>query len=99
MPEKKIESSKLPKEYSKLSDGFYMIDHFSNSLGTVSGVLDPDLTGKITKIRIHIPQASETWIIVSEIEFSQKPDTKKSLLSLIKSSSVYLNLSSLPNRN
>jgi len=100
LPEKKIDDLKLPKEYTKSSDGFYMIDQFTNSMGTVSGFIDPNVVGKINKIRITIPQASETWIIVSEIDFSQKPDnSRKNLLSLIKSSSVYLNFNSTPNRN
>ncbi len=77
-----------------------MIDQFTNSMGTVSGFIDPNVVGKINKIRITIPQASETWIIVSEIDFSQKTDnSRKNLLSLIKSSSVYLNFNSTPNRN
>ena len=89
----------MPKEYQKLTDGYYNIDKFSNELGIVSGVIDPIITGKLSKIRIHIPQSSETWIIVSEIDFSTKPDdSRKNLLSLIKSSSVYLNFST-PRKN
>ena len=67
-------------------------------MGTVSGILDPNIVGKISKIRITIPKSSETWIIVSEIDFSQKPDNGKNLMSLIKSSSVYLNYKSTPSR-
>ena len=91
MPEKPILGTKLPDTYAKLTDGFYMIDKFSNELGIVSGELDPSLVGKLTKIRIHIPQASETWIIISEIDFAQKPDNTKRLRELIKSTSIYLN--------
>ena len=99
LPENKLDDSKLPKEYQKLTDGYYNIDKFSNELGIVSGVIDPIITGKLSKIRIHIPQSSETWIIVSEIDFSTKPDdSRKSLMSLIKSSSVYLNFST-PRKN
>lgn len=70
-PEHPIPSDRVPSSYSLTSDSFYIIDQFSNDLGTVSGHIDPQVTGKISQIRIHIPNASETWIILSEIDFSQ----------------------------
>ena len=67
-----ILNDKLPNNYLKTSDGFYIIDVFSNQLGAVSGYIDPSVTGLITQIRIHIPKKSDTWIIISEIDFSSK---------------------------
>lgn len=69
-PEKPIELNNLPDNYKQAGQGFYMINRFSNALGMVSGTIDPNITGKISQIRIIIPFASETWIILSEIEFA-----------------------------
>lgn len=65
-----IELQRLPKNYLLTSDSFYIIDTFSNVLGTVRGTIDPNVTGKISQVRIHIPNSSETWIIISEIDLS-----------------------------
>ena len=82
-----IAKEKLPSSYLELEDGFYKIDDFSNELGSVSGLLEPNVVGQITKVRIQIPNPSETWIIVSEIDFSQKPvDNRSKLISLIQNS-------------
>ena len=73
------EETRLPHHYMPTSDDFYIIDKFSNELGTVSGKIDPSLVGQITQIRIHIPNSSETWVIISEIDFtsaSPPPPTK-----------------------
>jgi hypothetical protein len=89
LPEVKISKQNLPKDYVELEDGFYIINKFSNDLGIVSGTLDLNLTGRIKQIRIHIADASETWIILSEIDFSttkaSNEKKKNSLISLIQS--------------
>ena len=86
-PSRKINPKHLPKDYEEIEDGFYIINRFSAALGIVTGYIDPDITGPISKIRIVIPNASETWIILSEIDFSTKIIDKEKLLSLIKSTS------------
>ena len=73
----KIAAHKLPPDCVQTSDGFYIINKFSNDLGTVSGYLNTDIVGAISQIRVHIPAASETWIILSEIDFSTKLLKKK----------------------
>lgn len=75
-PEKRILFPRLPNNYQDIGGGFYIIDKFSHALGSVSGTIDPHITGKISQIRIVIPEASETWIILSEINFSTKKDGK-----------------------
>jgi hypothetical protein len=83
-PEAPIPDNIIPKNYVKTSDDFYVVDSFSNELGFVDGSLDPKIVGKIKEIRIHIPTSSETWIIITEINFSSKPvDDKKRLISLL----------------
>lgn len=72
---KPIPDNLRPVNYQKTNDNFYIIDKFSNQLGTVSGVLNPNITGPISQIRIHIPTKSETWVIISEIDFSTKSQT------------------------
>ena len=67
---KPVDESRLPRDYIPTSDDFYIIDRFSNELGTVSGKIEPSLVGQITQIRIHIPSSSETWVIISEIDFA-----------------------------
>lgn len=82
-----IEPHRLPKSYIPTSDKFYIIDKFSNELGTVRGTIDPAVTGKIAQIRIHIPNSSETWIIISEIDFSaieELPVNQQQFFSSIK---------------
>ena len=74
-----IPDTKLPSSYVKTSDDFYIIDKFSNEIGIVSGEIDPKITGKISQIRIHIPNSYETWIIVTEINFSSKPNDPKNI--------------------
>ncbi len=68
--EKSIPKKNLPAEYISLEDRFYIVNKFSSDLGIASGFLDPSVTGKITKIKIQIPEASETWVILSEIGIS-----------------------------
>lgn len=65
-----IPDAQLPEDYLVTSDNFYIVNKFSNELGTVGGTLNGNLTGPVSQIRIHIPNASETWIIISEIDFS-----------------------------
>lgn len=67
-----------------MEDGFYIINKFSAALGIVTGFIDPDVTGPISAVRIVIPSASETWIILSEIDFSTKKIDKEQLRSLMK---------------
>jgi len=62
----------LPVEFKEIEDGYYIINTFSGALGIVTGHINPEVTGPISKIRIVIPNACETWIIISEIEFSTK---------------------------
>ena len=76
-----IAEAKVPSGYIKTSDGFWIIDKFSNELGIVSGEIDPNATGKISQIRIHIPNSYETWIIITEVNFSSKLNDPKNLSS------------------
>jgi hypothetical protein len=62
-----------------VQDGFYTIDRFDAALGSVKGYIDPAVTGQISAIRIIIPEKSETWIILSEIEFSTEKMSQKEL--------------------
>lgn len=71
-PQRPIPSEKVPKNYIPTSDNFYIIDVFDNQLGTIKGKIDPNVTGLITEARIHIPTKCDTWIIISEIDFSSK---------------------------
>ena len=68
-PEFSISSEKVPKEYTEADDGFYSIDQFSNSMGSVFGLLNFSIVGNIKKIRIVIPNQNENWIIIREIDF------------------------------
>ena len=69
---KPISNEKLPKSYELLEHGFYKINEFLPDLGSVSGYLDPEVVGQITKIRIQINFPCETWIVINEIDFSSK---------------------------
>lgn len=81
-----IKESLLPSNYLLTSDNFYIIDNFSNDLGTFVGLINPNITGKISQMRIHIPVGYETWIIITEIEIStQPPSIQKSTTSLVES--------------
>ena len=80
--ERAIPSDKLPKTYTKLNE-FYCIDKFSNSLGVVSGLIDPQVTGPITHVRIHIPVARQTWVIISEIDFATQIESKSAVSKMI----------------
>lgn len=60
----------LPSSYNKTSDGYYIIDRFSNTLGTVSGTIDAEQYGPLKSIRIRIESAFETWIIITDIFFA-----------------------------
>merc|ERR1719468_326820 len=68
-----IPKNKLPTEYIRHKDRFYTVNKFSSDLGIVSGTLKPEITGKISKLKINIPEASETWIILSEIDIATTP--------------------------
>ena len=85
---KPISKEKLPNSYELLEHGFYKIDNFSPDLGSVLGYLDPEIVGQIRKIRIQITLPCETWIIISEIDFSSKPaDNRSKLISMISQTS------------
>lgn len=84
-PGKTISLSNLPSGYLASGQGFYTINTFSDALGAVSGHIDPNVMGKISQIRIIIPHASETWIILSEIDFSTKKIITKDELNSFKS--------------
>jgi hypothetical protein len=75
-PERPIAPGKAPANYRKTKDDFYVIDQFSAQLGIASGTIDSDLIGPLTHIRIHIPIARETWVIISEINFSSADESK-----------------------
>lgn len=64
-----VDVSQMPANYQPLPDGYYIIDKFEAS-GSVKGYIDPVVTGRISSVRIVIPEKSETWIILSEIELS-----------------------------
>lgn len=68
--ENPIPDSILPKNYVKTSDDFYVIDSFSKDVGVVGGTIDPEITGKITDVRIHISSSSDTWILITEISLT-----------------------------
>lgn len=72
-----IQAGKIPKNFIPTSDNFYIIDTFSNQLGTVRGNIDPNVTGLISEVRIHIPTKTDTWIIISEIDLSSKETDSK----------------------
>lgn len=67
------------------SDNFYIIDTFSNQLGTIKGNIDPNVTGLISEVRIHIPTKSDTWIIISEIDLSSKDKNEKKVSKVVSS--------------
>ena len=71
--------SLLPSTYIKTQDDFYIIDQFSNELGTVSGQIDGERLGPLDSVRIHIASSSENWIILSEIDFSSKKSTESTI--------------------
>jgi hypothetical protein len=71
--------------FKEIDDGYYIINQFSEALGLATGYLNPEIIGPISKIRIVIPNASETWIILSELDFSTKKIEQEKLISLIKS--------------
>ena len=85
---KPIRDDLLPSNYQPTTDNFYIIDRFSNDLGTFNGQINPNITGKISQFRIHIPVSYETWIIITEIFFSTQPPNNQqssTILSVMKS--------------
>jgi hypothetical protein len=82
-----IRDDLVPSNYRLTTDNFYIIDTFSNDLGTFSGNINVNITGKISQFRIHIPVSYETWIIITEIFFSTQPPSNQqssTILSAIK---------------
>lgn len=67
-PEKQLKE--IPRGYYKTTDDFYIVGRFSHDLGVASGNIDINVFGKISKFRVHISTASENWILISEIDFS-----------------------------
>ncbi|RMZ93231.1 alpha-1-3-mannosyl-glyco 4-beta-N-acetylglucosaminyltransferase B, partial [Brachionus plicatilis] len=80
-----IQTEKIPKNYILTSDNFYIIDTFSNQLGTIKGKIDPNVTGLISEVRIHIPTKSDTWVIISEIDLSSKDKNEKKVSKFVSS--------------
>ena len=62
---------KLPANVETKEDGFYVIDKFSNDLGFAKGEIHEDF-GAINKLRIVIHTPSSNWIVISEIDFSNR---------------------------
>ena len=77
-PVRPIEESKVPKNYVKTKDDFYIIDTFSETqIGVASGFINSEITGPLSQIRIQISETRETWVIISEISFSTTVENTK----------------------
>ena len=68
-----IVKSLMPASYVVHKDNYYTIDRVFDQSGTFSGYIDPNVTGKISRIRIEIGSASESWLVISDVDFSTKP--------------------------
>ncbi len=68
-----IIKSSIPSNYVALKDNYYTIDRVFDESGTFSGYLNPNVTGKVTRIRIDFTCVSESWLVISDLDFSTKP--------------------------
>jgi hypothetical protein len=85
----KNDIKKLPAQYKRTKDNYISIDSFSNELGHVKGTLDANLFGLITDLRILISKASESWIIISEIDLTSKDkNAQKTLAKLLTTKKI-----------
>ena len=68
--EQPIPESKMPSFYKKDNDDFVIIDEIRNDTNSFVGEINPDITGKLTKMRIKIPNSFKTWLLIEEINLT-----------------------------
>ena len=68
--EQPIPESKMPSFYKKDNDDFVIIDEIRNDTNSFVGEINPDITGKLTKMRIKIPNSFKTWLLIEEINLA-----------------------------
>jgi hypothetical protein len=69
-PKNPINDDSANLGYVKLEDGYYVINHFTESDSSVSGEIDTEKVGEIIAARIRVQQRSDNWILINEIDFS-----------------------------